>query len=65
MMLFERGAQLIGLRCLGHLGQGFVDLLLGVVYILEGIEKKRVEILVGHVCSPGPGKRFVFANTWL
>ena len=47
-MLFERGLELVGSRGLRHLRQRLQDVLLGVVDVLECIQKQLVEVLLGH-----------------
>lgn len=52
LMLLKGGAQLLGIRGLCHFGQGFVNLLFGVVDVFEGVEEEVVKVLVGHGISP-------------
>jgi len=44
-VLLESFAQLAGVRCLGHLGKGSENLLLGEIDVLQGIVKEFVQRL--------------------
>jgi hypothetical protein len=52
MMFFEGGAELIGVRRLGHFGQVFVDLFFSEVDVFQGVQKEIVQVLVCHVRLP-------------
>ena len=51
-MLFEGSSQLIGIGCFRHFRKRFVNLLLRVIDILEGVDEEFAKILVCHDQTP-------------
>jgi hypothetical protein len=55
MMFFKGGAQLVRVGGLRHFRKRLINLLLGVIDVLQGIEEEGVQIFVSHEKSPGVG----------
>jgi hypothetical protein len=52
VMRLEGGAELVRIGRLGHFRQRLIDLLFGVVDVLERVEEQVVEVFVGRGIRP-------------
>jgi len=56
MVLFKRRTKLIGIGGLGHLRERLINLLFGVVDILEGIKEQSAKVFRSHGILQTRGK---------